>query len=451
MMRSIAPLLRRQLVRPLDAMRTGSPRLRHYRELERAQWLSPAELAQRQQRRLRDFLHEIYERHPWYRARMTQSGVTRHQLDDPAVLTRLPRLSKAEIRAAGAAMLTPGYEATALLRFKTGGSSGKPLEVWLTEACSERRNALAERHDRWTGWKPGEPIAALWGNPDSLTWRERWRRRLVQPLIVLDTMDLSEGQARRFAVAWQRQQPTLLFGHAHSLFVLAQICAGWSAHPFRPRAVLSTSMMLLAHERQRIEQVFAAPVFDRYGCEEVSLIGSECAEHAGMHLNVDHLVIEFLDDAGAPVPSGTEGRIVVTDTDNLAMPLVRYDVEDVGVPTDRCCPCGRGLPLLERVVGRVSDCLVRDDGTRIAGISLIENTLTRWSGIDQLQIEQRSLRELVLRIVPAASYDPQVEQELIDYFTKLLGPPLTVVIERVRELAPEANGKYRFCISRVNQ
>ena len=97
---------------------------------------------------------------------------------------------------------------------------------------------------------------------------------------------------------------------------------------------------------------------DRHGCEEFILIGCECEKHHGMHMNIEHLVIKFIKDDGTTAKAGEMGNIVVTDLMNFAMPFVRYKVEDVGMPLDRTCSCGLGLPLMDKIAGRVANFLV---------------------------------------------------------------------------------------------
>jgi len=190
-------------------------------------------------------------------------------------------------------------------------------------------------------------------------------------------------------------------------------------------------------------------VFDRYGCEEVSLIASECEKHNGLHINSDHVFVEFIKDDNTPAKPGEQGRIVVTDLLNKAMPLIRYVVEDVGVPSDRWCGCGRGLPLMEGVVGRIADFLTKRDGTKVAGISLIENTLTKIPGIEQLQIVQEASNVITLNAVPNADFTPERERQLIGYFRSLFGEDTQVFLNCVVEIPREASGKYRFAINKL--
>ncbi len=146
--------------------------------------------------------------------------------------------------------------------------------------------------------------------------------------------------------------------------------------------------MLIQPERQLIEAVFGVPVTNRYGCEEVSLIACECDVHNGLHLNAEHAYVELLRDDGSPCAPAEDSSIVVTELVNRAMPMIRYDVGDRGAPSNRTCACGRVLPLMEGVTGRLADFLVAAGGSKVAGVSLIECTLTRFAGIRQLQLVQ---------------------------------------------------------------
>jgi phenylacetate-CoA ligase len=167
-------------------------------------------------------------------------------------------------------------------------------------------------------------------------------------------------------------------------------------------------------------------------------------------MNIEHLFIEFIKDDGTYAAKGEPGRIIVTDLMNRAMPLIRYQVEDVGVPSDRKCSCGRGLPLMDHVTGRVADFLIKKDGSRVAGVSLIENTLTKIPGIDQMQIVQESIDSIVLLVVPGRDFLENCKIELVNYFENLFGESVSVNVQIVQVIQPEPSGKYRFSICRIS-
>jgi phenylacetate-CoA ligase len=444
--------LRRNIFEPIQIGIANSNRLSYWKLLEKTQWLTKKQLEDIQWFRLQDLWSFLWQHNEYYRARFRNAGLDPGSLSTPEDIKRLPILCKKDIRENTKDLISHGFEINSLLHFKTGGSTGKALDIFLTDECSEMRNACARRHDRWAGWNPGEAIGAVWGNPNlPKTIKEKLMNELVQPYIYLDTMALSDNSVRKFVYDWRLAKPSLLFGHAHSLYVLAKEMDKLGISGIDPAGIISTSMMLLPHERHFIEGIFGVKVTDRYGCEEVSLIGSECEYHNGMHLNIEHLVIEFVKDDGSYAAAGEQGNIVVTDLMNMAMPLVRYKVEDIGVPIELKCRCGRGLPLMGNVTGRVADFLVKHDGTKVAGVSLIENTLTNLPGIDQLQIIQENYEYICLNVVPGKNYSSAAGKSLVDYFVNVFGKEVHVTLQLTGEIAPEQSGKYRFSICRIAQ
>jgi len=446
----LSALFRRKIMEPLQSVIFGSIIRRYWLEIEKTQYKSYKELLKIQQKRLQSIIEYAYQNNHFYKERFNDSNIDPYSLSFPDDIKRIPIVTKNDIRRNKQLLISDEYSIDSLLHFKTGGSTGKALDIFITEECSEMRFACARRHDRWAGWEPGEPIGAVWGNPElPKDLKQKLKNWLLYPVIYLDTMQVTNASVIKFAKEWNKTKPSLLFGHAHSIYILAQYIKKLSIEEITPKGIISSSMMLLPNERKVIENVFGIRVTDRYGCEEVSLIASECERHDGMHLNIEHLYIEFLNENGGDAKPGEEGMIIVTDLMNKAMPFIRYKVEDVGVPLDRLCPCGRGLPLMDKVTGRVADFLIKKDGTKVAGVSLIENTLTKIPGIDQMQIVQKSLNLIMLNIVAGRGFDEEKRQELISYFEDLLGNETKIELNFVPEIKPDRTGKFRFSICKV--
>lgn len=449
MKHTFIPFIRRTAERLYFKAR-GSLRYDYWKQLEQTQYLPTDRLLAIQQRRLRRLMDFVYHQNAFYKKRFDDAGLTPIDIRGTGDLKKLPLLNKAQVRKHAEELISRPFSGTRLLKFKTGGSTGKALEFFISEPCSEIRNALARRNDRWSGWEVGEPVAAIWGNP---VYPQGLKQHILGwmliPYTYLDTMAVTDASVREFARQWKKVRPTLVFGHAHSIYLLAQYLDRLNIRHLRPKGIISSSMMLLPHERVLIERVFGTKVADRYGGEEVSLIASECERHEGLHINIEHLVVEFLKDDGTDAVPGELGHIVVTDLMNRAMPFIRYQVEDMGVLTGRKCSCGRGLPLMENVAGRVADFLLRDDGSQVAGISLIENTLTKIPGLDQMQIVQETSDRTDINLVPSADFTDSRKKELVDYFRTIFGKKADIRINVVDGIAPEPSGKYRFSICRI--
>jgi phenylacetate-CoA ligase len=403
-------------------------------------------LRQLQLERVRSMVDYAYRHCSFYRERWgAEPRVER--LED---LRNLPHVTKADVGNNTDGFVSSEFSRDSLVMAKTGGSTGVSLRVYFDETCQKMRNAAAMRSDGWAGWEPGTLVGSLWGTPPvPRTVKEKIRNTLHDRLFYLDTMRLDAASMGDFARQMQRSKPGMLFGHAHSLFIFACFLrdAGLAVPPMR--GIIATSMMLIDQERRVIEAVFQCSVSNRYGCEEVGLIASECEQHRGFHLNAEHVFVEFLRDDGSWASPGEEGRIVVTDLVNHGMPLIRYEVGDLGVPSERACACGRGLPLMERLTGRTADFLQRRDGSKVAGISLVEKTLTAIAGIAQLQIIQEQLDEFVLNVVHGPDFSEESERDLSRAMHEVFGDDVRVHVRKVDRLTQERNSKYRFSICRI--
>jgi phenylacetate-CoA ligase len=443
MMSWMGELASRWLFYPLWDVYDGSVKLPELRRLEGSQWRSDADHLVWQ--RLKGIVEYAGRNCEFYAAR----GIDNlHSLEE---FRAIPVLPKDDVRSEKERLISRAMERERLVRATTGGSTGTALEVFFDEACQLKRNAATMRSDLWSGWKPGAWRGGLWGNPpENRTLKAKVRSRLLDRIVYLDTMRMNEESMEGFLAEVERRSVRFLFGHSHSLFVLARYCeAVGRALPVRLQGIVSTSMMLLEPERRLIERVFRCPVTNRYGCEEVGVIASECERHDGLHINSDHVYVEFLLQDGSPAAPDEDARVVVTDLINLGMPLIRYDTGDIARYSSQSCPCGRTSPLLRSITGRRADFLVRSDRALVAGVSLVERTLTAIPGIAQMQIVQPRLGFVDVNLVPGPDYGPRTETQLVNRLREAFEEDLQVSVRTMTGLPQEQNGKYRFAICRV--
>jgi phenylacetate-CoA ligase len=139
----------------------------------------------------------------------------------------------------------------------------------------------------------------------------------------------------------------------------------------------------------------------------------------------------------------------VTDLLNLAMPLIRYRIGDVAVPMAGTCPCGRGLPRLEGLQGRVTDFLVGTDGQVVSGTMLSLLIVAKRPGLGQVQIWQDTRGRVLFKIVKRDSNSPTAEDlEFLGARTRFyLGENVKIEHEFVDSLPTQVSGKYLFCHS----
>jgi len=434
-------VLHRHVVQPLVALKRRSRHLADLKALERSQYDSPAEVRATQLAMLRVTLRHAYDTVPYYRAAWDAAGVRPEDVTTLGDLARLPVLTKADIRAHNDALVSTAFDKATLRVKTTSGSTGVPLKVYLDERGAQWKTAATLRADEWSGWRRGQRVAKVWGNPEYLRLglRGRLTNAVVERATYLDTIRLNDGRIRDFAAALRRHRPGLIFGHAHSLYLVACRLKAMKIDDIRPDGIVSTAMPLHGWQRAVIEQVFGTKATNRYGCEEVSLIACECERHAGLHVAAESVFTE--------VEPG--GRLLVTDLSNFAMPLIRYRVGDVVTTSPTPCPCGRGLPLLATVEGRDADYVLTPAGDLISGISLTENFATRIPGAAQLQIVQETRTRLLVRLVTDEHFTEASRRKIAALVLELFGPSMAVETEFVDAIAQEPSGKYRFCISDV--
>lgn len=443
----------RRLLLPVARYKEGRRHFNRFlREFMRNQYLSPGELRDLQLRRLKALLRHSYEHTPFYRRQFQEAGITPDAIRDLDDLRLLPTLSKQQIQAHLDELIADTHAVHRLRRDYTGGSTGTALMFYRDFRRGDAREALAYRHDGWTGWEIGERQSFIWGAPRDLgpVGQLRWRltSRFVRRYTMLDALALDEESMSAFATDLTRWRPSLIVTFATAAYVFAKFLLARGIEVPRPKGIITTAELLQPHQRRAIEEGFRAPVFDRYGAREVGLVASECESHEGMHIAADSVQVEFLVD-GRPAEPGEPGEIVVTDLLNYGMPMIRYRLGDVGVPTDRRCSCGRTLPMMEMLSGRVTDFLVTPNGKMLWGAYITLYAIAHRPGFEQVQLIQDARDRVLIKVVPG----PQFARADLDYvgqrLGELMGGGVTFTYELVDEIPVGPGGKRQFCVCKV--
>ncbi|HEY7155077.1 MAG TPA: hypothetical protein VH575_14030 [Gemmataceae bacterium] len=447
------PKLVRNIFVPLSLWRAGElAQLRYLREFERTQFLTAEEVRQLQWQRLRTLLEHAYDQCPFYRQRFDRAGLTPGDLRGLEDLRPLPVLEKRDIQEQGEEMVARNWPRNDLIPNQTGGSTGAPVSFYLSKARKCSRAAATLRHNRWAGWRVGDRAAIIWGaprdRPDN-SWRVRLRGTLLREPLWLDTANITEANMVAFHAALSRWRPRIVQAYARSAVLFAQYLQARGLTPHRPHAIVTSAEVLEADERRLLEDVFGCSVFNRYGCREVSVVASECPAHRGLHIMAEGLHVEIETPHGPAVP-GEMGSILVTDLLNHAMPLIRYRIGDLGAWAAGTCPCGRGLPRLERVAGRVTDFLVGCDGRLVSGVYLATYVVAQRPSLGQVQILQHKAGAVTYRIRPGRDFHPERDLDYLRTTTRQhLGEEAAIDSEVVQELPAEPSGKFLFSRSTV--
>lgn len=448
-MRDLRTLFAAELIFPLHERLKGHHTVGLRRQLERSQWWTPDKVRALQVERLRSFLSDVGTHVPYYRELFRSIGFDAASCDGAECLSRLPLLAKKDIKAHHQQMIADDAEKIA--RFNTGGSSGEPLVFYLGNERVSHDVAAKWRATRWWGVDIGDPEIVLWGSPIELGSQDRVRAlrdRLLRSKL-LPAFEMSKEKLRDFVNTIRRMRPKMLFGYPSALAHVARYAQneGIRMNDLGIRVAFVTAEQLQEDQKERIATVFGCAVANGYGARDAGFIAHECPE-GKMHICAEDIVVETLDPQGNSVPVGQAGEIVITHTATRVFPFIRYRTGDVGVLSGESCACGRGLPILDKVLGRTTDFVVAQDGTVMHGLALIY-ILRDIPAVESFKIVQESQRLVRVLVVARAGWGAEQDQAIQAGFGKRLGADVDVEVELVDSIAPEASGKYRYVVSKV--
>ncbi|MGL4554555.1 MAG: phenylacetate--CoA ligase family protein [Gemmataceae bacterium] len=443
----------RNVFQPLSLWRAGESRqLRYQAEFERTQYLPADELNALRWRRLRELLQHAFAACPFYRRRFDAAGLHPLDLKGPYDLRALPPLEKADIQRNLTDMIARGWPEADLIRNQTGGSTGTPIAFYLGRDRKCSRAAATVRHNRWAGYDVGDSAAVLWGAPRDRPadgWRSRVRGWALAEPSWLDAGQLDEARLVAFRAELWRRRPRVLQAYARAVVLFARWLEARGLDVPRPRSIITSAEVLEDADRALVERVFGCRVFNRYGCREVSVIASECDAHAGLHVMAEGLFVE-VETAAGPARPGEVGSVLITDLLNHAMPLIRYRIGDMAAFAPGDCPCGRRLPRLEKIAGRVTDFLVGAGGGLVSGVFLATYVVAQRPSLGQVQIVQERAGEVTYRVRPGVGYDAAADGLYLERATRdHLGTDARCEVEVVDALPASASGKFLFSRSSV--
>jgi phenylacetate-CoA ligase len=419
------------------------------RRMEQSQWLSAASIEALQLRRLTALLLHASQHVPYYRRQFAELGFDAARVRDLRDLRCLPILRKSDINERRDDFIAA--TAGPLQRFTTGGSSGEPLIFFLGKERVSHDVAAKWRATRWWGVDIGDREAVLWGSPIELKAQDYWRARRDRLLrtTLLPAFDLSPARLDGYLALLLRRRPAMLFGYPSvmSLLVRHAQARGIALDGIGVKVVFATAERLYEEQRALLGAAFGAPVANGYGGRDAGFIAHECPE-GGMHITAEDVIVEIVDPRGQPVRPGDSGAIVVTHLASGEFPFIRYETGDVGALGTQPCRCGRGMPLLKRIEGRVTDFVVARDGTVMHGLALIY-ILRDVPQVRAFKIIQESLECTRILLVSADRLAPSLHMGIVSQFRARLGSSVAIVIEQVDTIPAEASGKHRYVISKV--
>ena len=419
-------------------------------QLDASQWWTPEELRAMQLRQAASLLDHAYRQLPYYRERLGEAGYLPGKPVTEEVWSRIPVLTRSALQEVGAGLYCPEVpkDHGGIYEISSSGSTGRPVTARGTKVIQTLWDALTLRDHVWHRRDFSSTLAAIRSMPNKVAdypaggRGKNWGRSTdgifeTGPSAMLSIATRTEDQAE-----WlQRIQPDGLLIYPSALRDLLLYCRDKEITFPKLREVRTLSELLPPETRELCRAVWGLKIIDLYSTQEVGYLAFQCPEHEHYHVQAESVLLEVLDDEGRPCGPGAVGQVVVTPLLNFAMPMIRYavgDLAEVGAP----CPCGRGLPVLTRVLGRVRDMLVYPDGRK--GWPLLGDMYYKdIPAIRQYQVVQHAVDDIEIKIVADRRLTGIEEAKLAEWLHYRSGHAFPVRVTYHPEIPRSAGGKYQ--------
>ncbi len=435
---------------PAVPPRPGQELLSLLFQFEQTQWWHPQRLEAMQFRQLRGVLRFARRQVPYYQRRLAQ--LERIGKLDWELWRQLPLLTRADIQEADQSLIaktTPKGHGR-MIDITTSGSSGSPVRVKGNRVTGLFFRALNVRNHLWHRrdfqglfcsirfLKSGGAKAP--DGRDSTYWSFVFP---TAPSAVLNVFSSLDEQ-----LDWlQRKQPAYLLTYPSNLEHLIRRMQERELELPTLRDAGTFGEAVGVPLRELCRESLGVPLIDMYSSMEFGMLALQCPLHEHYHVQSENVLLEVLNDFDQPCQPGEVGRVVATCLNNFATPLIRYDIGDlaeVGEP----CDCGRGLPVLKRVIGRVRNMLVMPDGSKRWPGVFISN-LRDVVPVRQMQFVQQTVHDLLVRLVVPRAVTAEEEEALRQRVGEMLGEHFGITFEYLDHIPRLPGGKYADFICEV--
>lgn len=397
-----------------------------------------------QEDRLRDLLRIAATRVPFYQRTWSRDERTAALAGH---LSDLPLLEKGPIRSEPEAFLREDMRPRHRLVFHTSGSTGTPIpSMWTVNETRNARAIRVARSEHWAGVSAHMPRATFSGRfvePKPESKGPFYRFNIVERQVYFSAFHLSPDTASSYVDALRKHRIEWLTGYAVSYYLLAKfmIEQGLKGPPLK--AVITTSEKVSPQMRRVMETAYGCPVYEEYSTVETAIFASEC-ERGRLHVSPDVSVVEILRPDGTPCEPGQTGEVVATCLIRSYQPFIRYRLGDLAMWDVEPCQCGRAMPVLKEVVGRVEDVVIGPDGRQMVRFHGI---FADQPHVQMGQIIQETLNGIRVKVMPTEGFGPEDVQDIICRVQQRLGPQVEVTVEPVTNIPRTPAGKFKAVVS----
>jgi phenylacetate-CoA ligase len=274
-----------------------------------------------------------------------------------------------------------------------------------------------------------------------------YRYNVAEKQVYLSAFHLRPDTASCYVTAFRKHDVQWLTGYAVSSYLLARFILETGMERLQLKAVVTTSEGLTREMREVMERAYGCRIYEEYGTVENAVFASEC-EAGRLHVSPDVGIFEILGPNGSPSAPGEIGEVVATPFLREHHLFVRYRLGDLASWDSDRCPCGRRMPVLKQVVGRIEDVVIGRDGRKLVRFHGI---FTDQPNVKEGQVIQQSRDRLILRIVATAGFSDRDRQDLVARTERRLGPGMQVEVQEVSFIPRTKSGKFKAVVSLLEE
>jgi phenylacetate-CoA ligase len=413
--------------------------------LEKSQAWSSNELEDFQNHKLRQLIRHCYETVPYYRRVMERERVKPDDIRIAADLAKLPILTKDAIRTHVHGLLSKDVPLMRSSWSQTGGTTGEPIRICKNVEANAWAGMCHERGLAWGGLGHDEPRIRLFGGSLGIA-KTKLPQRIGEQLrgdVFLPAFELGSGNARSYFDAIRKSKARVLIGYTSAIYNLAKLAQDLS-EDIRIPVVFPTAEDLPKEWEETIRKAFRCEVRPYYGCGEVNALGYQRPGDGFYSIPGEHVLIEVMHCDGVTSITG-EGRFLLTDLDNRAMPIIRYLNGDAG----RIDPSAGKAPFAQipRLDGRYNSLLMTERGDFLSG-AIGAHIFRYVRSVKRYQIIQEEPLRIVVKMMPEGQLSEDDKHLVVRLLTRYLGERMRVTIETVDDIPIPPSGKMIFVINR---
>jgi len=417
-----------------------------FRDMRKNLWLKTSELETLQWEKFKILINHAYGNVTFYRRLFDSAGVKPEDIKGADDLYKIPTITKSQIKSNKKDMVAGNTNLKGCVEYKTSGSTGNTLSGYLIKDDAFYVRGSYERVRNENGFRMLRDKIIILGSPFIIPDKKEWYQYLgIRRIEGLNVFEPLEIQLEKL----KKAKPDALWGYPSAIKLLAKVIQEKRIKEISPRLIFTVAEVLDSETRDFVKRIFNVELFDVYGAWETACMAWECSEHSGYHVNMDILLMEFIDDKGNRVNAGQRGKVVVTNLHSFIMPIIRYEIGDFAIPTYEECPCGRGGYLIKKIEGRYDDFL-KLKGNKLIPPPVLWSIMKFIQGVSEFQIVQEKEDEIVVYVVKMDECrDTLIVEEIDREFRKVLGDNILVNTKFVKSIPRAPSGKLRSVISRL--